>query len=134
MAHMIIDGKACQAISGNTLEVRSPVDGKVFEQIPRADARDIDLAVRAARAALSGAWGQLSATERGRLMQKLGQLVTTHAEELAQLEARDTGKPMTTARNDMVVLSRYFEFYGGAADKVHGEVIPFLNLGITPRK
>ena len=43
MAHMIIDGKACQALSGNTLEVRSPVDGKVFEQIPRADARDIDL-------------------------------------------------------------------------------------------
>lgn len=127
MAHMIIDGKACQAVSGNTLEVRSPVDGNVFEHIPRSDARDIDLAVRAARAALSGEWGLLSATERGRLMQTLGRLITTHAEELAQLEARDTGKPMTTARNDMVVLSRYFEFYGGAADKVHGEVIPFLN-------
>jgi aldehyde dehydrogenase (NAD+) len=127
MAHMIIDGKACQAVSGNTLEVRSPVDGQVFEHIPRGDAADIDLAVRAARAALSGEWGLLSATERGRLMQTLGRLITTHGEELAQLEARDTGKPMTTARNDMVVLSRYFEFYGGAADKVHGEVIPFLN-------
>ena len=66
MAHMIIDGKPCQAISGHTLEVRSPVDGKVFDHIPRSDARDIDLAVRAARAALNGAWGQLSATERGR--------------------------------------------------------------------
>ncbi len=127
MAHMIIDGKPCQAISGHTLEVRSPVDGKVFDHIPRSDARDIDLAVRAARAALNGAWGQLSATERGRLMLKLSQLVMTHAEALALLEAKDTGKPMTTARNDMVVLSRYFEFYGGAADKVHGEVIPFLN-------
>jgi [acyl-carrier-protein] S-malonyltransferase len=70
MAHMIIDGKPCQAISGHTLEVRSPVDGKVFDHIPRSDARDIDLAVRAARAALNGAWGQLSATERGRLMQQ----------------------------------------------------------------
>ena len=127
MAHMIIDGKPCQAISGHTLEVRSPVDGKVFDHIPRSDARDIDLAVRAARAALNAAWGQLSATERGRLMLKLSQLVMTHAEALALLEAKDTGKPMTTARNDMVVLSRYFEFYGGAADKVHGEVIPFLN-------
>lgn len=55
MAHMIIDGKPCQAISGHTLEVRSPVDGKVFDHIPRSDARDIDLAVRAARAALNGA-------------------------------------------------------------------------------
>ena len=76
MAHMIIDGKACQAVSGNTLEVRSPVDGNVFEHIPRSDARDIDLAVRAARAALSGEWGLLSATERGRLMQTLGRLIT----------------------------------------------------------
>ena len=127
MAHMVIAGHTCQAISGHTLEVRSPVDGQVFEHIPRGDAADIDLAVRAARAALSGEWGKLSATERGRLMLKLSHLVTEHAEELALLEARDTGKPMTTARNDMIVLARYFEFYGGAADKVHGEVIPFLN-------
>jgi aldehyde dehydrogenase (NAD+) len=127
MAHMVIAGRTCQAISGQTLDVHSPVDGLVFEHIPRGNAADIDLAVRAARDALSGEWGKLSATERGRLMLKLSQLVTEHSEELAQLEAKDTGKPMTTARNDMVVLARYFEFYGGAADKVHGEVIPFLN-------
>ena len=127
MAHMIIGGKACQAVSGETLEVRSPVDGQVFEHIPRGQAADIDLAVRAARAALSSDWGKLNASERGRLMMKLSHLVTEHGEELALLEAKDTGKPMTTARNDMIVLARYFEFYGGAADKVHGEVIPFLN-------
>ena len=127
MANMVIDGKTCQSVSGQTLEVRSPVDGLVFEQIPRGQAADIDLAVRAARSALNGEWGRLSATDRGRLMLKLSQLVAERAEELALLEARDTGKPMTTARNDMVVLARYFEFYGGAADKVHGEVIPFLN-------
>ena len=127
MAHMIIGGKTCQAVSGETLEVRSPVDGQVFEHIPRGQAADIDLAVRAARAALSSDWGKLNASERGRLMLKLSHLVTEHGEELALLEAKDTGKPMTTARNDMIVLARYFEFYGGAADKVHGEVIPFLN-------
>ena len=127
MAHMIIGGKTCQAVSGETLEVRSPVDGQVFEHIPRGQAADIDLAVRAARAALSSDWGKLNASERGRLMMKLSHLVTEHGEELALLEAKDTGKPMTTARNDMIVLARYFEFYGGAADKVHGEVIPFLN-------
>ena len=127
MAHMIIGGKTCQAVSGETLEVRSPVDGQVFEHIPRGQVADIDLAVRAARAALSSDWGKLNASERGRLMMKLSHLVTEHGEELALLEAKDTGKPMTTARNDMIVLARYFEFYGGAADKVHGEVIPFLN-------
>jgi len=127
MAHMIIGGKTCQAVSGDTLEVRSPVDGQVFEHIPRGQAADIDLAVKAARAALSSDWGKLNASERGRLMMKLSHLVTEHGEELALLEAKDTGKPMTTARNDMIVLARYFEFYGGAADKVHGEVIPFLN-------
>lgn len=127
MAHMIIAGKTCQAVSSETLEVRSPVDGLVFDHIPRGQAADIDLAVRAARAALSSDWGRLNASERGRLMLKLSHLVTQHGEELALLEAKDTGKPMTTARNDMIVLARYFEFYGGAADKVHGEVIPFLN-------
>ncbi len=127
MAHMIIGGKAVQAQSGKTLEVRSPVDGLAFEAIPRGEAADIDLAVAAARQALSGAWGKLSALERGRLMLKMAQHILDHAEELALLEARDTGKPMTTARNDMVVLARYFEFYGSAADKIHGEVIPFLN-------
>lgn len=124
---MIIGGKALQALSGKTIDVYSPVDGNVFEQIPRGEAADIDMAVQAARSALDGAWGQLSALERGRLLMKLAQQVTEHAEELALLEAKDTGKPMTTARNDMVVLARYFEYYGSAADKVHGEVIPFLN-------
>lgn len=127
MAKMIIGGESTGAVSGQTLPVLSPVDGQVFTDIPRGAAADVDLAVAAARAALGGAWGRLSALERGRLMVRLAQKVLDNAEELALLEARDTGKPMTTARNDMQVLARYFEFYGTAADKVHGEVIPFLN-------
>lgn len=127
MAKMMIGGESKSAVSGQTLAVLSPADGEVFTDIPRGAAADVDLAVAAARAALGGAWGRLSALERGRLMVRLGQKVLDNAEELALLEARDTGKPMTTARNDMQVLARYFEFYGTAADKVHGEVIPFLN-------
>ena len=106
MAHMIIGGKACQAVSGKTLAVHSPVNGEVFEHIPRGEAADIDLAVKAARRALGSDWGKLSATDRGRLMLKLSQRITDHAEELALLEAKDTGKPMTTARNDMVEIGR----------------------------
>ncbi len=84
------------------------------------------MAVQAARNALAGPWGRLTATERGRVLVRIGQAVAAHADELARIEARDTGKPMTTAHNDIDVLARYFEFNGSAADKVHGQVIPFL--------
>ena len=127
MSKMFIDGRWVDAQSGETIPVLSPVDGEVFGAIARGRGADIDLAVQAAQRALTGAWGRLSATERGRVLSKLAQKILDSAEELAQLEARDTGKPLTTARNDIQVLARYFEFYGGAADKVHGQIIPFLN-------
>ncbi|NYT75703.1 aldehyde dehydrogenase family protein [Alcaligenaceae bacterium] len=124
---MIIDGKNTDAIGGQSLQVLSPNDGKAFETIPRGRKADVDLAVKAARQALSGAWGELTALERGRLMIQLGQKILENHEELAQLESRDTGKPISTSRADISALARYFEFYGGGADKVHGQTIPFLN-------
>ena len=127
MAKMFIHGESVNAVSGKVLDVLSPIDGKKFDVIPRGDKADVDLAVKAARQALDGAWGKMSALERGRLLMKLGEKVLEHHAELAQLEARDTGKPMTTAKTDITVLARYFEFYGSGADKIHGEVIPFMN-------
>ncbi|MBK8015708.1 MAG: aldehyde dehydrogenase family protein [Betaproteobacteria bacterium] len=122
-----IDGKWRPAADGRTVDVVSPSDGKVFARIARGTASDIDDAVAAARRAFEeGPWPRMPAVERGRLMVKLGAKIAEHAEELAQLEARDTGKPMKQARADMVAAARYFEFYGSAADKVHGDVIPFL--------
>lgn len=116
------------AASGRTVPVYAPADGKVFAEIAAGTAPDVDAAVKAARAAVEqGAWGRLSATERGRLLVKLGIAIADHAEELALLEARDTGKPMKQAKADIVAAARYFEFYGGGADKLHGETIPFLN-------
>jgi aldehyde dehydrogenase (NAD+) len=123
---MFIGGRWLAARDGRSLPVISPADGETFAHIARGGAHEVDLAVAAARTALAGPWGRLNATERGRILVKIGQAVLDHADELAQLEARDTGKPMTTARNDIVVLARYFEFYGTAADKVHGQAIPFL--------
>ena len=61
-----------------------------------------------------------------RLLTKLGGLILDHFDELAEIEAMDTGKPMKQARNDITACARYFEFYGGAADKIHGDTIPFL--------
>src|SRR5690606_7048011 len=117
MTQMIIDGQKTDAASKQTIDVVSPSDGNVFTTIPRGDAVDVDRAVMAARQALNSEWGKTPAFERGRLLTKLGQAVLDHHEELAQLEARDTGKPISTARGDITVLARYFEFYGGGADK-----------------
>jgi aldehyde dehydrogenase (NAD+) len=127
MHQMFIGGRWVGARDGRTLPVVDPADGVPFATLARGGAHEVDLAVSAARAALAGAWGRLTATERGRVLLRIGRAVLDRAEELAQLEARDTGKPISTARNDIQVLARYFEFYGGAADKVHGQVIPFLN-------
>jgi aldehyde dehydrogenase (NAD+) len=69
----------------------------------------------------------MTATERGRLLSRLANLIESHSEELAKLEATDTGKPMKQAKADVVAVARYFEYYGAAADKVHGDTIPFLD-------
>ena len=123
---VFIGNRYAPAESGKTLQTVAPAEGVAFAEIAAGDKPDVDRAVKAARDALAGAWGRMSATERGRLLTKLGYAVQDHAEDLARLEARDTGKPMRQARNDMTALARYFEYYGGAADKVHGDTIPFM--------
>lgn len=111
---------------GGRLPVEDPSTGQSVGEIAAGDAHDIDEAVAAARAALVGDWGRLSAAERGRLLARLGAVVAEHAEPLARIEARDVGKPLRQARADVVALARYLEFYAGAADKVLGETIPYL--------
>ncbi|MBN9117459.1 MAG: aldehyde dehydrogenase family protein, partial [Pandoraea sp.] len=108
-----------------TIPVVDPSDGQVFSQIARGDAEDIDRAVRAARSAFDGDWGRTSAAERGRVLYAMANVLAQHHEALAQLEARDTGKPLKQARADAAAIVRYFEFYAGAADKLHGESIPY---------
>ena len=124
---MFIGGEWLGAEDEQTIPVIEPANGLPFDAIPRGRTHEVDLAVNAAHAALEGPWARRTAAERGQLLLRLSQAVFDHAEELAQIEARDAGKPLTTARNDIQVLGRYFEFFGGAADKIHGQVIPFLN-------
>lgn len=113
--------------AGAALPVEDPSTGEVFAEIGRGTAADIDEAVAAAEAARNGAWGRLTATERGRILTRIGLAVLDRAEELAHLEARDVGKPLKQARADALALARYMEFYGGAADKIMGETIPYLD-------
>jgi aldehyde dehydrogenase (NAD+) len=122
-----IDNDSVACAGGDAIPVVDPSTGQVFAQIARGTAPDVDRAVSSARRAFEGAWGRTTAVERGRLLRRWADLVDAHREELALLEARDTGKPMKQARADAVALSRYFEYYAGAADKLHGQTIPYQN-------
>ncbi len=125
---ILIDSQWRNAENGAMIPAIAPADGSEFARIAAATEADVDRAVAAARRAVeTGAWGRMAAAERGRLLSRMAIVVADHAEELAQLEARDTGKPIRQARNDLVAAARYFEYYGGGADKVHGETIPFIN-------
>ena len=123
---VFIDGNWQDPESGETLPVMDPSDGSEFGRIACGSAVDIDCAVQAAQNAMDGEWGKSIPVERGRLLQKLSALILEHEDELTEMEARDVGKPLTQARVDVKACARYFEFYGGAADKVHGETIPYL--------
>lgn len=122
---ILIDGRWRPTAA--TLPVEDPSTGEIFAEIGRGTAADVDEAVAAAEAARLGAWGRLTATERGRILTRIGQAVLDRAEELAVLESRDVGKPLKQARADALALARYLEFYGGAADKIMGETIPYLD-------
>ncbi|MBD3802425.1 MAG: aldehyde dehydrogenase family protein [Thioclava sp.] len=110
-----------------TLAVENPSDGSEMARVARGTPFDIDEAVAAAQDALDGDWGRFTAVERGRLLMKMSALVLSRIDDLAVIEAMDVGKPLSQARADVTALARYLEFYGGAADKVMGETIPYLN-------
>jgi aldehyde dehydrogenase (NAD+) len=115
------------AHSGECLPMTDPSTGLVFADIAASGAEDIDLAVRTARHAFDGGdWGRMPAFERGRVLSRLAHSILAHGEELAALESRDCGKPIRQARADVMATARYFEFYGGAADKLHGDTIPYV--------
>jgi aldehyde dehydrogenase (NAD+) len=120
-----IDGRWVDAQSGKRLPIEDPSRGVEIGEIARGQTADIDAAVEAASQALAGDWGKLTATERGRLLAKLAELITQRVDELAHIEALDVGKPLKQGRADAVAMARYMEFYAGAADKVMGETIPF---------
>jgi aldehyde dehydrogenase (NAD+) len=113
--------------SGQYLELTNPSNGLPLCQIARGQSSDIDQAVRAAESALNSEWGKLTAPERGRILYRIGQLVTEKADQLARLESLDVGKPLTQAKADALALARYMEFYAGSCDKIHGTTIPYLD-------
>ena len=123
----MIGGRWISPANNERLSLINPSDGSVLCDIAKGSKEDIDQAVFAAESALQGIWGKTTAAERGRILARLGHLVLEHTDELATLEAQDVGKPYKQARADVLALARYMEFYAGAADKLHGQTIPYLD-------
>ena len=124
-AHNFIGGVWLEADA--EINVTNPSTKDKITSIARGTAKDIDAAVHAAQTALSGEWGRKTALERGRILLKIGEAVLSNVDSLAKIEAQDVGKPLSQARMDALALARYMEFYGGAADKITGETIPYLD-------
>src|SRR5712672_1572449 len=124
---LLINGQWVSSTSGKTFPTINPSTGEVITQVAEADAPDVDKAVSAARAAFeTGAWRKkLSASQRGALMYKLADLIEKNADELAQLEALDNGKPYHVARAaDLPLTIACYRYYAGWADKNQGKTIP----------
>ena len=124
---MLIDGKFVKAASGKTLPVYNPATGEVMAHVPEAEAVDVDRAVRAARRAFDeGPWQRkITASQRGRLLWKLADLLESHLEEFAELESMDNGKPLAVARAaDVPLAVDLFRYMGGWTTKIMGQTFP----------
>lgn len=122
---VFINGEWVSPAGGETIAVENPSTGEIIGKIARGTPAEVDAAVSAANAALNGEWGRMTATQRGRILMKMSELVLKRAEELAMIETLDVGKPLNQSRNDSIALARYLEFYAGAADKLMGTTIPY---------
>jgi phenylacetaldehyde dehydrogenase len=130
---MLINGKWVEAASGKTFATFNPATGEVLARVAEGDREDIDRAVKAARTAFeTGRWSQLTASERGRLIWKLADLLEENLEEFAQLESLDNGKPLKIARAaDVPLAVDLFRYMSGWATKIEGHTIP-ISVPYTP--
>ena len=121
---MFIGGEWVDAADGTSFESTDPYTGKVWATLPRGKKIDADRAVGAARKALEGEWGRMTASARGLLLFRLADLIARDAEQLARIEVRDNGKLINEMRAQVSYLPQYFRYFGGLADKVEGAVPP----------
>jgi acyl-CoA reductase-like NAD-dependent aldehyde dehydrogenase len=122
---LLINGEWRAATGGKTMPVVNPATEEVIAEVASADKSDVDAAVAAARAALAGPWGQMSARDRGRLVWKLAERLMERADEIARLETLHNGKPIVESRQvEIPAAAECFQYFAGWADKVHGETVP----------
>jgi betaine-aldehyde dehydrogenase len=129
---MIIGGEAVDAADGRTFDIVNPATGRTIATAPLGGREDVDRAVAAAQKAFEDrkGWATWAGGKRGRTLAKFAALIKSHSEELARLESRNVGKPITGARGEVVGASLVFDYYAGAANKLFGQTIPVSKPGI----
>jgi aldehyde dehydrogenase (NAD+) len=120
---LLIDGDHVEPSSGEYRETVDPATGEAFAEVAVADEADVDRAVAAASAAFPD-WRDTDPVERGRTLYRVADRIREHVDDLAAVESRDQGKPLSQARSDLTSAARYFEYYAGAADKLEGRSVP----------
>ncbi|MEJ8561592.1 aldehyde dehydrogenase [Yoonia sp. GPGPB17] len=121
---MLINGAWVDASDGERFDSFNPATGDVWATIPEATPQDVDQAVRAAEQALSGPWGQMTPTARGKCLAKLADLLAANSEAIGRIETTDTGKMFKETAWQATYIAEYLHFYAGAADKIQGETLP----------
>src|SRR5213593_4749575 len=132
VARMVIGGESVDAADGQTFDVVNPAIGRTIATAPLGGKEDVDRAVAAAQKAFEEpkGWPTWAAGKRGRTLAKFAELIKKSSEELAQLESRNTGKPITSARGEIIGSSLVFDYYAGAANKIFGQTIPVSKPGL----
>ncbi|MGH2477246.1 MAG: aldehyde dehydrogenase family protein [Candidatus Limnocylindrales bacterium] len=132
ISRMVIGGESVEAADGGTFDVVNPATGRTIATAPLGGRADVDRAVTAARAAFDErkGWPSWAAGKRGRSLAKLADLIKKHSDELAWLESRNGGKPITGSRGEVIGASLVFDYYGGAANKLFGQTIPVSKPGL----
>jgi len=122
---LLIDGRHVAPLSGRTFDVLDPATEEVIASVASGDAKDVDRAVAVARKALEGPWGRMRAADRGRILNRLADLMEHYGDEIAALESRDAGKPLAAVmRQDLPAALDTLRYYAGFADKINGQVVP----------
>ncbi len=130
-AYLVLGGERVPAVTGKTFPLLEPATGQPFMEVAEAGREDIERAVRIAHQTFeTGSWSRLSATARGRILLKAATLVRERLEQLATIEARNAGKPMRDARDEVGLAAAVLEYWGGAANKIMGETIPVQDTGL----
>jgi betaine-aldehyde dehydrogenase len=131
-ARMMLGGEGVDAADGQTFDIVNPANGKTIATAPLGGREDVDRAVVAAQAAFDEpkGWANWAAGKRGRSLAKLADLIKKNSDELAWLESRNGGKPITSARGEVIGASLVFDYYAGAANKIYGQTIPVSKPGL----
>ena len=125
-----IGGQSVDPAASQWFETQNPFTGEAWAEIPKCDASDVDRAVQAAHAALTeGPWAEMTATQRGLLLHRLGGLIARDAQRLAEIEVRDNGKLFAEMRGQLEYIPQWYYYYGGLADKIEGSVPPMDKKG-----